>query len=69
MPYFKYARLIYHGRDPKHELTEDNIDSCLSLMQEKADCFENSKLLGHYYDMSDEVGKPIDINEWIRKIN
>ena len=69
MPYSKYARLIYHGRDPNHELTEDNIDSCLSLMQEKADWLENSKLLGHYYDMVDEVGKPIDINEWIRKIN
>ena len=69
MPYFKYARFIYHSQEPRHELTEDNVNDCLSLINEKADWLENYILLGHYYDMVDEVGKPIDINEWIRKIN
>jgi hypothetical protein len=61
--------MIYHGHDPRHELTEDNINSCFSLLEEKADWLENYLLLGHYYDMKDEVGSPIDINEWVRKIN
>ena len=69
MPYVKYAKMIYHGHDPRHELTEDNINSCFSLLEEKADWLENYLLLGHYYDMKDEVGSPIDINEWVRKIN
>jgi hypothetical protein len=69
LPYVKYAKMIYHGHDPRHELTEDNINSCFSLLEEKADWLENYLLLGHYYDMKDEVGSPIDINEWVRKIN
>jgi hypothetical protein len=50
-------------------LTDANIDACCSVINEKADWLDDYILLGHYYDMMNEVGKPIDINEWIRKIS